>query len=100
MGTAVYPYFVIPHTPENIGWLMIPLVFIWDSLCHQCHYRPRASQQLFEGQPLAWQYRTTWFCGAYCYWLYGMHNSIGAGLLLMAVFVCGLIPTLFIKEKH
>ncbi|WP_299184876.1 MFS transporter [uncultured Psychrobacter sp.] len=107
MGTALFiPVLVYMHTPENIGWMMIAFGFLYG-----IPYAVNATY-LTESFPTA--IRGTAIGGAFNIGRLGsviapvaigymaMQNSIGAGLLLMAgaYFLCGLIPTLFIKEKQ
>ena len=107
MGTALFiPILVYMHTPENIGWLMITFGFLYGI--------PYAINATYLTESFPTAIRGTAIGGAFNIGRLGsviapvaigymaMHNSIGAGLLLMAgaYFLCGLIPTLFIKEKQ
>jgi len=107
MGTALFiPFLVYMHTPENIGWLMITFGFLYGI--------PYAINATYLTESFPTAIRGTAIGGAFNIGRLGsviapvaigymaMHNSIGAGLLLMAgaYFLCGLIPTLFIKEKQ
>ena len=107
MGTALFiPILVYTHTPENIGWLMITFGFLYGI--------PYAINATYLTESFPTAIRGTAIGGAFNIGRLGsviapvaigymaMHNSIGAGLLLMAgaYFLCGLIPTLFIKEKQ
>lgn len=107
MGTALFiPVLVYMHTPENIGWLMIAFGFLYGI--------PYAINATYLTESFPTAIRGTAIGGAFNIGRLGsviapiaigymaMQNSIGAGLLLMAgaYFLCGLIPTLFIKEKQ
>lgn len=107
MGTALFiPILVYMHTPANIGWLMITFGFLYGI--------PYAINATYLTESFPTAIRGTAIGGAFNIGRLGsviapvaigymaMHNSIGAGLLLMAgaYFLCGLIPTLFIKEKQ
>lgn len=107
MGTALFiPILVYMHTPDNIGWLMVIFGFLYGI--------PYAINATYLTESFPTAIRGTAVGGAFNIGRLGsviapvaigymaMHNSIGAGLLLMAgaYFLCGLIPTLFIKEKQ
>ncbi|MEJ6070380.1 MFS transporter, partial [Psychrobacter sp. 16-Bac2893] len=107
MGTALFiPVLVYMHTPENIGWLMITFGFLYGI--------PYAINATYLTESFPTAIRGTAIGGAFNIGRLGsviapvaigymaMQNSIGAGLLLMAgaYFLCGLIPTLFIKEQQ
>ncbi|MGP5546431.1 MFS transporter [Psychrobacter alimentarius] len=107
MGTALFiPILVYMHTPENIGWLMITFGFLYGI--------PYAINATYLTESFPTAIRGTAIGGAFNIGRLGsviapvaigymaMHKSIGAGLLLMAgaYFLCGLIPTLFIKEQQ
>ena len=106
MGTALFiPVVVYLHTPENIGWLMLVFGFLYGI--------PYAINATYLTESFPTSIRGTAIGGAFNIGRIGAvfapvtigylahHNSIGAGLLLMAVayFLCGLIPTLFIKDR-
>lgn len=106
MGTAIFiPVVVYLHTSENIGWLMLIFGFLYGI--------PYAINATYLTESFPTSIRGTAVGGAFNIGRIGavfapiiigylaMHNSIGAGLLLMsaAYFLCGLIPTLFIKDR-
>lgn len=106
MGTALFiPVVVYFHTAENIGWLMIIFGFLYGI--------PYAINATYLTESFPTSIRGTAVGGAFNIGRIGAifapiaigylatHNSIGAGLLLMGVayFLCGLIPTLFIKDR-
>ncbi len=106
MGTALFiPVVVYMHTAENIGWLMLVFGFLYGI--------PYAINATYLTESFPTSIRGTAVGGAFNIGRIGavfapvaigylaMHNSIGAGLLLMgaAYFLCGLIPTLFIKDR-
>lgn len=105
-GTALFiPIVIYFHTAENIGWLMIVFGFLYGI--------PYAINATYLTESFPTSIRGTAVGGAFNIGRIGavfapitigylaMHNSIGAGLLLMGVayFLCGLIPTLFIKDR-
>ena len=106
MGTALFiPVVVYFHTAENIGWLMLSFGFLYGI--------PYAINATYLTESFPTSIRGTAVGGAFNIGRIGAifapiaigylatHNSIGAGLLLMGVayFLCGLIPTLFIKDR-
>ena len=106
MGTALFiPVVVYFHTAENIGWLMLIFGFLYGI--------PYAINATYLTESFPTSIRGTAVGGAFNIGRIGAifapiaigylatHNSIGAGLLLMGVayFLCGLIPTLFIKDR-
>ena len=106
MGTALFiPVVVYFHTAENIGWLMLIFGFLYGI--------PYAINATYLTESFPTSIRGTAIGGAFNIGRIGAifapiaigylatHNSIGAGLLLMGVayFLCGLIPTLFIKDR-
>lgn len=106
IGTALFiPVVVYMHTPENIGWLMLVFGFLYGI--------PYAINATYLTESFPTSIRGTAVGGAFNIGRIGaifapltigylaMHGSIGAGLLLMGIayFVCGLIPTLFIKDR-
>lgn len=106
MGTALFiPVVVYFHTVENIGWLMLIFGFLYGI--------PYAINATYLTESFPTSIRGTAVGGAFNIGRIGAifapiaigylatHNSIGAGLLLMGVayFLCGLIPTLFIKDR-
>ena len=106
MGTALLiPVVVYFHTAENIGWLMLIFGFLYGI--------PYAINATYLTESFPTSIRGTAVGGAFNIGRIGAifapiaigylatHNSIGAGLLLMGVayFLCGLIPTLFIKDR-
>lgn len=107
MSTALFiPILVYMHTPDNIGLLMVIFGFLYGI--------PYAINATYLTESFPTAIRGTAVGGAFNIGRLGsviapvaigymaMHNSIGAGLLLMAgaYFLCGLIPTLFIKEQQ
>ena len=106
MGTALFiPFLIYFHNAENIGWLMLIFGFLYGI--------PYAINATYLTESFPTSIRGTAVGGAFNIGRIGavfapitigylaMHNSIGAGLLLMGVayFICGLIPTLFIKDR-
>jgi AAHS family cis,cis-muconate transporter-like MFS transporter len=107
IGTALFiPVVVYMHTAQNIGWLMLAFGFLYGI--------PYAINATYLTESFPTSIRGTAVGGAFNIGRIGSvfapitigylatHNSIGLGLLLMAgaYFLCGLIPTLFIKEKQ
>lgn len=105
-GTALFiPVVVYFHTAQNIGWLMLIFGFLYGI--------PYAINATYLTESFPTSIRGTAVGGAFNIGRIGaifapiaigylaMHNSIGAGLLLMGVayFMCGLIPTLLIKDR-
>ncbi|ENX06199.1 hypothetical protein F898_03144 [Acinetobacter courvalinii] len=106
IGTALFiPVVVYLHTAENIGWLMLIFGFLYGI--------PYAINATYLTESFPTSIRGTAVGGAFNIGRIGAifapiaigylatHNSIGAGLLLMGIayFICGLIPTLFIKDR-
>ena len=107
MGTALFiPVLIYMHTPENIGWLMIAFGFLYGiPYAVNATYLTESFPTNIRGTAMGGSYNIGRIGSALAPLTIGymaMHNSIGAGLLLMAAayFLCGLIPTLFIKEKQ
>ena len=107
MGTALFiPVLIYMHTPENIGWLMITFGFLYGiPYAINATYLTESFPTAIRGTAMGGSYNIGRIGSALAPLTIGymaMHNSIGAGLLLMAgaYFLCGLIPTLFIKEKQ
>lgn len=106
MGTAIFiPVVVYFHTSENIGWLMLIFGFLYGI--------PYAINATYLTESFPTSIRGTAVGGAFNVGRIGailapitigylaLHDSIGAGLLLMGVayLLCGLIPILFIKDR-
>lgn len=107
IGTALFiPVLVYMHTPENIGWLMITFGFLYGiPYAINATYLTESFPTAIRGTAIGGAYNIGRLGSAIAPLVIGymaMQNSIGAGLLLMAAayFLCGLIPTLFIKEKQ
>lgn len=106
MGTAIFiPIIVYFHTPSNIGWLMLAFGFLYGV--------PYAINATYMTESFPTSMRATAVGGAYnvgrigavlspiTIGFFAQQDAIGVGFLIMggAYFVCGLIPTLFIKER-
>lgn len=107
MGTALFiPVLIYMHTPENIGWLMIAFGFLYGiPYAINATYLTESFPTAIRGTAMGGSYNIGRIGSAVAPLAIGyiaMQNSIGAGLLLMAgaYFLCGLIPTLFIKEQQ
>ena len=107
MGTALFiPVLIYFHTPENIGLLMIAFGFLYGiPYAINATYLSESFPTAIRGTAMGGSYNIGRVGSAIAPLAIGyiaMQGSIGAGLLVMAgaYFLCGLIPTLFIKEQQ
>lgn len=105
-GTALFlPVIVLYNTPQNITWLLIFFGFLYGiPYGVNATYMTESFETRIRGAAVGGAYnvgRAGAALGPVVIGYLATSNSIGTGFLMLgaAYFFCGLIPSLFIKEK-
>lgn len=107
LGTAVFlPVIVLFQSPENILWMLVLFGFLYGiPYGVNATYMTESFEAKFRGSAVGGAYNIGRVGAAIAPAAIGFlasHGSIGVGFLVMgaAYFICGVIPTLFIRDKQ
>jgi AAHS family cis,cis-muconate transporter-like MFS transporter len=107
LGAAIFlPVIVLYHTPDNIAYLMSIFGFLYGvPYGVNATYMTESFETRIRGSAVGGAYNVGRIGAAIAPATIGYlatNGSIGMGFLVMgaAYFLCGLVPTLFIKEKQ